>query len=98
MNRKDIEAGFILVNEQGYSYRTVMVSGRLHLMTDEYTVAVESLSGMMKEDLSPIEGYSSIIEIKNQKGETLWKKSVVLTMQEIADKFGIPVEQLRIKK
>lgn len=25
-------------------------------------------------------------------------KEVVLTMQEIADKLGIPVEQLRIKK
>lgn len=34
------------------------------------------------------------------RGKVLWEKSkeVVLTMQEIADKLGIPVEQLRIRK
>nr|DAX08815.1 MAG TPA: YycC-like protein [Bacteriophage sp.] len=34
------------------------------------------------------------------RGKVLWEKSkeVVLTMQEIADKLGIPVEQLKIKK
>ena len=33
-------------------------------------------------------------------GKLLWDKSkeVELTMQEIADKFGVPVEQLKIKK
>lgn len=31
-------------------------------------------------------------------GITLWKKSCELSMQEIADKFGIPVEHLKIKK
>lgn len=33
-------------------------------------------------------------------GEVLWEKpkEVVLTMGEIADKFGVPVEQLRIKE
>lgn len=34
------------------------------------------------------------------EGNILWEKpqEVVLTMQDIADKFGISVEQLRIKK
>lgn len=31
-------------------------------------------------------------------GKILWEKSKEYTMQEIADKLGIPVEQLRIKK
>lgn len=31
-------------------------------------------------------------------GVTLWKRSCELSMQEIADKFGIPVERLKIKK
>ena len=33
-------------------------------------------------------------------GKVLWEKpkEVVITMQEVADKLGIPVEQLRIKK
>jgi hypothetical protein len=33
-------------------------------------------------------------------GKVLWEKpkEIVLTMQEIADKFDIPVQQLRIKE
>lgn len=36
----------------------------------------------------------------NNDLELIWEKpkEVELTMQEIADKFGIPVEQLKIKK
>lgn len=49
----------------------------------------------------------SIISIRNlskggslSEGNILWKKSeeVVLTMQEIADKFNIPLKNLRIKE
>ena len=39
---------------------------------------------------------STLLQCDNR----IWErpKETVLTMQEIADKFGIPVEQLRIKK
>lgn len=48
---------------------------------------------------------NTIVEIKSPprgkdiaSGITLWKRSYELSMQEIADKFGIPVEHLKIKK
>ena len=41
-------------------------------------------------------GLNALFECKN----CIWErqKETVLTMQEIADKFGIPVEQLKIKQ
>lgn len=46
-----------------------------------------------------------IVEIKSpprsmvvDSGITLWKTSYELSMKEIAERFGIPVEYLRIKK
>ena len=40
-----------------------------------------------------------IMEVYNQTGELVWKRkeTVELTLVEIAEKMGIPVEQLRIK-
>lgn len=53
-----------------------------------------------------LEMYSSrivaICDIPNSsiEGITLWKKSqeIVITMQDIAEKFNCPVESIRIKK
>lgn len=57
-----------------------------------------SIDDMLDPELNTINGHIQIVEIKNKCDETVWKMPRELTMQEIADKFGIPVEQLRIKK
>lgn len=99
MKRSDIKPGDILVNQDGNKYYVVLNSdGKLHIMSTTIFVVGPELNNVLSEDLSTTKAFSTIIEIRNNCGETLWQKPVELTLQEIADKFGIPVEQLRIKK
>jgi DNA-binding beta-propeller fold protein YncE len=99
MIRSDIKPGDILVNQDGNKYYVVLNSdGKLYIMSTTIFVVGTALNNMLSEDLSTTKAFSTIIEIRNNYGETLWQKPVELTLQEIADKFGIPVEQLRIKK
>lgn len=98
MKRSDIFMGFTLVNECGTEFRVVDFRDRLYLMTNSFCISTKPITEMMDEDLNPINGHYAISEIKDTNNRSVWKKPVVLTMQEIADKFGIPVEQLKIKK
>lgn len=99
MTRSDIKPGDILVNQDGNKYYVVLTSdGKLHIMSTTVFIVSSALEIVMNEDLSTNKQFNTIIEIRNHQGLTLWKKPIELTMQEIADKFGIPVEQLRIKK
>ena len=99
MIRSDIKPGDILVNQDGNKYYVVLNSdGKLHIMSTTIFVVGPALNNVLSEDLSTTKEFSTIIEIRNNYGKTLWQKPVELTLQEIADKFGIPVEQLRIKK
>lgn len=98
MKRSDIFTGFTLVNECGTVFHTVNFRDRLHLMTNSFFISTKPITEMMDEDLNPIKGYCAIVEIKDTNNKSVWKKPVELTLQEIADKFDIPVEQLRIKE
>lgn len=99
MKRSDIGEGYILVSEYGTKFRVVRYVNKLFLMNMSlYVLTDNSLNDIMDNDLNPKPSFTKFIEIKNVRGETLWKKPRELTMQEIADKFGIPVEQLKIKK
>ena len=42
-------------------------------------------------------GYNDIVKIQDENNKTLWERPTELTMQEIADKFGINIQYLRIK-
>lgn len=98
MKRRNIHSGFILINEFGHVFRTVDFRGKLHLMTDSFCISTKSIMEMMDEDLNPVDRHCAIVEIKDASNTSIWKKSVELTLQEIAEKFNISVEQLKIKK
>lgn len=99
MIRSDIKPGDVLVNQDGNKYYVVLNSdGKLHIMSTTVFIVSSTLEIVLNEDLSTNKQFSTIIEIRSNNEQTLWKKPIELTMQEIADKFGIPVEQLRIKK
>ena len=97
MNRSNIDVGYTLVNSTGAEYVVVNYKNKRHIVNPVY-ISRSTIDDMLDPELNTINGHIQIVEIKNQKGKTLWKKPKELTMQEIADKFGIPVEQLRIKK
>lgn len=59
---------------------------------------LESFVKYFKNDIEAIYGLSNGDSLTG--GIKLWQKpkEIVLTMDQIAEKFGVPVEQLRIKK
>lgn len=98
MKRSDIDTGFILVNEVGTAFHVVNFRGKLYLMTNSFFISIKPITEMMDEDLNPVDGHYAIVEIKDTNNTSVWKKPIELTLQEIANRFGIPVEQLKIKK
>nr|DAY07046.1 MAG TPA: helix-turn-helix domain protein [Crassvirales sp.] len=59
---------------------------------------LESFAKCFEDNIEAIYGLSNGDSLTG--GIKLWQKSkeIVLTMDQIAEKFGVPVEQLRIKK
>ena len=98
MKRSDIYTGFTLVNECGIVFHAANFRDKLYLITNSFYISNEPIIEVMDEDLNPINGYYAIVEIKDTNNTSVWKKSVELTLQEIADKFNISVEQLKIKE
>lgn len=92
----DLVAGMVIITENGYRYVVFPVN----ITNQKFAFANITKGGWtsrIKEN--------NIIEIKTppesdiiNSGVTIWKRSCELTMKEIAEKFGIPVEELRIKK
>lgn len=98
MKRSNIYTGFTLVNENETVFHAVNFRDKLYLMTNSFYISTKPITEMMDEDLNPINGHYAIVEIKDTNNTSVWKKSVELTLQKIADKFNINVEQLKIKK
>lgn len=91
----EITAGMVIITESGTKYVTAPIE------IPGYRFGFFSIYGGWTAYLNE----STINEIKSpprgksiDSGITLWKRSYELSMQEIANKFGIPVEHLRIKK
>lgn len=97
MNRSNIEEGYTLINAEGEEYIVVTYKNKQHIV-NPLRISGSPIDIMMDSELNATNDYIQIVEIKNKQGKTVWKKPTELTMQEIADKFGIPVEQLKIKK
>lgn len=97
MNRSNIEEGYTLINSEGIKYVVVSYENKRHIINTSY-ISKATIDTMMDSELNAINNHLQFVEIKNKQGKTVWKKLTELTMQEIADKFGIPVEQLKIKK
>lgn len=108
MKKSDLKPGMVVEYASGEKRLVVTINAKLYLISrasfadvksfnDDLTCSGNSGINIVKIYL-PREAasLSALFECKN----CIWErpKETVLTMQEIADKFGIPVEQIRIKK
>lgn len=111
---KDLKPGMVVEYRNKDKRLVVLVSGELHFIgsngvfpsikegyNDDLTYKVDDELDIIKvykvEILSALD---TMFNTSNHCLKLIWEREEVkeVTMQEIADKFGIPVEQLRIKK
>ena len=108
MKKTDLRPGMVVEYASGEKRLVVTINAELYLISRASFADVKSfnedLTCNSNPDITIVKIYqpreaaslSTLFECKN----CIWErpKEIVLTIQEIADKFGIPVEQLRIKK
>jgi hypothetical protein len=106
MKRDDIKPGMNLHFNNGKTVMTVSkwVGGFLSealLLTNIGSHVTAILSGIVDENLNvPIPDVDLQLDyITSENDEILWKRpeEIVVTMEEIAEKFDCNVEQIRIK-
>ena len=114
MKKQDIQLGMVVEYHCGKKALVISVNNevlfsdsngfiRLKNYNDDLTV-INRYNDSGKWDIDKVFkvtlGYSIDTMLSGNFLKLLWErpKETVLTMQEIADKFGIPVEQLKIKK
>lgn len=99
MNRPEIKAGMLVEASDNVYLMIPDKSGNLIGLNRNGSTYCSDLDHTY--DITVIGWpYSYNDDFRYTFGDILWKKpkETVLTMQEIADKFGIPIEQLKIKK
>ena len=108
MKKSDLKPGMVVEYASGEKRLVVTINNELYLISRASFADVKSFNDDLtcsnNPDINIVKIYlpreaaslSALFECKN----CIWErpKETVLTMQEIADKFGIPVEQIRIKK
>lgn len=108
MRKSDLKPGMVTEYASGEKRLVVTINNELYLISRASFADVKSFNDDLtctnNPDIDIVKIYlpreaaslSALFECRN----CIWErpKETVLTMQEIADKFGIPVEQLRIKK
>ena len=106
INGVEIKAGMVIKTKEDNAIYTYVVfpllNNTLGVMAYNKT-RWDTIEDFITFKYSKIIAIYDLIPAKSNflyTGKLLWDKSkeVELTMQEIADKFGIPVEQLKIKK
>jgi hypothetical protein len=108
MKKTDLKPGMVVEYANGDKRLVATINNELYLIGEHMFATLASFSDDLTCDTNPdvnivkvfqpkeASSLSSLLDCKN----CIWErpKETVLTMQEIADKFGIPVEQLKIKK
>lgn len=108
MKKSDLKPGMVVEYASGEKRLVVTINNELYLISRASFADVKSFNDDLtcsnNPDINIVKIYlpreaaslSALFECKN----CIWErqKETVLTIQEIADKFGIPVEQLKIKK
>lgn len=107
MKKSDLKPGMVIEYVNGERRLVVSINNELYLISSHMFATVKSFTDDLKCITNPdrnivkvfqpeASSLSSLLNCNN----CIWvrPKETVLTMQEIADKFGIPVEQLKIKK
>ena len=107
MKKSDLKPGMVVEYANSEKRLVVIINAELYLISRSSFMNVKSFN----EDLTyNSDSKINIVKVYQPKeaaslstllqcNNCIWKrqKETVLTMQEIADKFGIPVEQLKIK-
>ena len=107
----DLKAGMLVVVRCGHKYLVAKNDNEGMFFTNEdgwteYTTKHNDMKSAICEDFDIMKVYSmpsknrDAFNYSTENRKLLFKRKEPkeLTMQEIADKFGIPVEQLKIKK
>lgn len=95
MKREDIQAGDIIILNNGNDFRVVTMSGTKYLMFPNYRIS-GPLAEVCDPNLNPIEGVSAIKEIY-RGGKRIWTPTVELTIAEIERALKLIPGSLRIK-
>ena len=112
--RADLKPGMVVEYRNGARRLVVSINGFLHLYsTDTYVTHIvnaynDNLTYIFNNNKQDIVKVYEIVKLSSLSCmltsidclKLIWERNepVEYTMQEIADKLGIPVEQLRIKK
>lgn len=106
MKREDIKAGMKLYFNNNNVLMTVSkwVGGFLDemlIVTNASNYATTILSGLLDENLESL--HSDKIELRlerilSENDEVLWERPIELTIKQIAEKFGVKPELIRIKE
>jgi len=110
MTKKDLKSGMIVILRDGSVGLLVDTREGLLIQYDDYYGVVDDYEDHLKSKLyenSDIMEVKIIAEYKSyiireclKKAITIWRRieEIELTLEEIAEKFNINVEQLKIKK
>lgn len=98
MTRDDIHPGYTITLNNNSTFKVITVAAGRYLIPVESGVCLLRLEDICNEDLTPILGISSIAAIKGYNGNTIWTKSVEMTISEIEKALKMSPGSLRIKK
>lgn len=96
MKREDIQAGDIVILNNGNDFRVVTISGAKYLMFPNTYRINNCLAEVCDSNLNPIKGVSAIKEIYRD-GKLIWIPPTEMTIAEIEKALGITPGSLRIK-
>ena len=108
MKKSDLKPGMVVEYASGEKRLVVTINNELYLISRASFADVKSFNDDLtcsnNPDINIVKIYlpkeAASLSTLLQCNNCIWErpKETVLTIQEIADKFGIPVEQLKIKK
>ena len=108
MKKSDLKPGMVIEYANKEKRLVVTINAELYLISRASFMNIKSYNEDLICNSDPKLNIVKVYQPKEAASlstlllcnNCIWKrpKETVLTMQEIADKFGIPVEQLKIKK
>ena len=106
-SKEDLKPGMVVEYKNGEKRLVVEINGELSLISNGMFAELNNFNKDLTYDRNPNINIVAVYKTKPnslytmlETTDLIWKRpeEVTLTMQEIADKFGIPVEQLKIVK
>lgn len=107
MKKSDLKPGMVVEYASGGKRLVVIINNKLYLIGENMYATLESFDDDLNCSINSLNivkiyqpvtasNFSSLLKCTN----CIWERitEVTVTMEEIAEKFGINVEQLKIKK